>query len=172
VPGAVFEFVMGRLRAFLSDGGLRHDVVEAAVAGCGQDPRQAEEVARQLTDWTARPDWPQILAAYARCVRISRDFKESFAVDPQRFVSPAETELWRAVDLLEAEVREGTAGKPWTLNRFLGAFVPLVPKISKFFEDILVMAEEESLRRNRLGLLQRLSRLPRAWADLSCLEGF
>jgi glycyl-tRNA synthetase len=172
VPAAVFGFVVGRLRAFLSESGLRHDVVEAAVAGCGQDPHQAEQVARQLSEWIQKPDWPQILAAYARCVRISRDFKESFAVDPQRFAVPAEAELWTAVEHLEAQVGQGSAGPAGTMDRFLEAFVPLVPKISKFFEDVLVMTEEESLRQNRLGVLQHLSRLPRAWADLSFLEGF
>jgi glycyl-tRNA synthetase beta subunit len=172
VRAAVFEFVMGRLRALLGDSGLRHDVVEAAVVGCGQDPRQAEQVARHLKDWVQKPDWPQILAAYARCVRISRDFQESFTVDPRHFASPAEEELWKAVERLEAQVREGTTRHTWTLNRFLESFVPMIPSISRFFEDVLVMTEDESLRRNRLGVLQHISRLPRGWADLSQLEGF
>jgi glycyl-tRNA synthetase len=172
VPVEVFEFLLGRLKAVLSDSGLRHDVVEAVVAECGHDPHQAREMALELTGWMQRSDWPQILAAYARCVRISRDFRESFSVEPQRFASPAEAELWEAVQGLESLARDLVARHTWTLNGWLEAFVPMVPRISKFFEDVLVMAEEEPLRKNRLGLLQHIAHLPKGLVDLSRLEGF
>jgi len=172
VPVEVFEFLLGRLKAVLSDSGLRHDVVEAVVAECGHDPHQAREMALELTHWMQRSDWPQILAAYARCVRITRDFRESFAVEPQRFAISAEAELWEAVQRLESLARDLVARHTWTLNGWLEAFVPMVPRISKFFEDVLVMAEEEPLRKNRLGLLQHIARLPKGLVDLSKLEGF
>jgi len=172
VSEAVLEFLFGRLRTVLGETGLRHDVVEAVVAESGQDPHRAQGTAGELTGWTQRPDWPQILAGYARCVRISRDFQESYSVDPQRFTCSAEAELWQAVQQLESYGREQFEHGSWTLSRWLEAFVPMVTKISKFFEDVLVMADEESLRDNRLGLLQHIARMPKGMADLSRLEGF
>jgi glycyl-tRNA synthetase beta subunit len=48
----------------------------------------------------------------------------------------------------------------------------MVPAINRFFDDILVMAEETHTRENRLALLQRIADLPEDMADLSELEGF
>jgi glycyl-tRNA synthetase len=48
----------------------------------------------------------------------------------------------------------------------------LVPAINRFFDDILVMAEDTQTRENRLALLQRIANLAEGMADLSELEGF
>jgi glycyl-tRNA synthetase beta subunit len=48
----------------------------------------------------------------------------------------------------------------------------MIPAISKFFDDVLVMAEDQSLRENRLGLLQRIAGMAQGVADFSKLEGF
>ena len=48
----------------------------------------------------------------------------------------------------------------------------MIPAINHFFDDVLVMTEDERQRDNRLGLLQRISALAAEVADLSRLEGF
>jgi glycyl-tRNA synthetase len=48
----------------------------------------------------------------------------------------------------------------------------MIPAVNKFFDAVLVMAEDERVRANRLGLLQRIAALPQGAADLSLLEGF
>jgi glycyl-tRNA synthetase len=55
---------------------------------------------------------------------------------------------------------------------FLDAFAPMIPAISRFFEVVLVMVDDESLRANRLALLRRIAGLADGVADLSRLEGF
>jgi len=54
----------------------------------------------------------------------------------------------------------------------LAALDDLVPVITRFFEDVLVMDKDEALRRNRLGLLQGISALTEGIVDLSLVEGF
>jgi glycyl-tRNA synthetase beta subunit len=44
--------------------------------------------------------------------------------------------------------------------------------VNLFFEEVLVMAEDEKVRNNRLGLLQRIANLTTGVVDLSFLEGF
>jgi glycyl-tRNA synthetase len=51
-------------------------------------------------------------------------------------------------------------------------FLPLIPLINRFFEAVLVMAEDSTIRANRLGMLQRVAALASGVADFSCLEGF
>jgi glycyl-tRNA synthetase beta subunit len=48
----------------------------------------------------------------------------------------------------------------------------MIPAIDRFFEDVMVMTEDQTLRENRLALLQRVVRLARGVADFSRLEGF
>jgi glycyl-tRNA synthetase beta subunit len=48
----------------------------------------------------------------------------------------------------------------------------MAPVINRFFDDVLVMDEDEAVRQNRLALLQRVVALADGVADLSQLEGF
>jgi glycyl-tRNA synthetase beta chain len=48
----------------------------------------------------------------------------------------------------------------------------MIPAISKFFDDVLVMADDQAARENRLGLLQKIAGLAQGLADFSKLEGF
>ena len=48
----------------------------------------------------------------------------------------------------------------------------MIPAVNRFFDKVLVMAEDDALQRNRLGLLQRIAALADGVADLSRLEGF
>jgi glycyl-tRNA synthetase beta subunit len=107
------------------------------------------------------------LPAYARCVRITRDQTQQYPVDPQLLIEPAEKELYQA--LLKVEE---TPRRPGSMEDFLTTFLPIIPAISRFFEEVLVMAEDVRLRANRLGLLQRIVALPKGVADFSFLEGF
>ncbi len=166
VQAECLGFIVARLRNLL-EGEHRYDVAEAVVAAQGFDPAGAARAARQLEAWMGRPDWPSLLQAYARCVRILRDQPRSHEVDPARFVEAAEEALYQA--LLQAEARPRAMG---SVDDFLAAFEPMIPAITRFFDDVLVMAEEPTLRANRLGLLQRIAALADGVADLSRLEGF
>jgi glycyl-tRNA synthetase len=166
---ACFDFIAGRLRSYLMEReeGFRYDVVDAVLAEQAANPAGALRAVRALSGWIARPDWNTILPAYARCVRITRDQPERFAVAPQAFTDPAEKELHEA--LVQAETAQRTSG---SVEDFFTAFLPIIPIINRFFEAVLVMAEQPEVRANRLGLLQRVAGLAAGTADFSKLEGF
>ena len=71
--------------------------------------------------------------------------------------------------LQTAESVDRTAG---SVDDFLNAFLPLIPPIDRFFEEVLVMVDDESVRMNRLNLLGRIVALADGVADMSRLEGF
>lgn len=164
----VLDFIAGRLRGMLLEAGYRYDVVDAVLAAQEHNPARAARAVRELAVWVARPDWAQILPAYARCVRITRSYAENFNVEPATFVTPAERDLYAALRTAETRLTPAL-GSP---EAFLSAFVPLIPAINRFFDAVLVMDEDEALRRNRLGLLQRVAALAHGVADLAKLEGF
>ena len=163
----VLEFIIGRQRVLLLDSGFRHDVVDAVLAFQGHDPDLAKRAIQQLSDWVQREDWSNILPGYARCVRITRDQKESFALHPEACLEPAEKELFSALQVAEQGKRS-----TGSVDDLLNAFLPMLPLVNRFFELVMVMAEDKAIRENRLALLQRIVHLADGVADLSKLEGF
>jgi glycyl-tRNA synthetase len=167
---AALEFVVERLRGALREQGFRYDVVDAALAARGGDPFRAHQAVEELSRWVARDDWSRILDNYARCVRITRDLKERFTLDPAHFAQPAEEELYAAYQEARGQITPDSS-----VDEFLAAFLPLVDVIDRYFareSGVLVMAEDRALRGNRLAQLQHVAALAEGIVDLSRLEGF
>ncbi|MCE5207008.1 MAG: glycine--tRNA ligase subunit beta [Chloroflexi bacterium] len=160
-------FITGRMRNEFLERGYPYDVVDAVLAVQSHNPYSTLEAVKQLSEWTHRADWREILPAFSRCVRITRDKQEVFSVQPEELSLPAEKDLYAA--LLQAET---LARQPGSVDDFLNAFLPVIPAINRFFNEVMVMSDQEMERRNRLGLLQRLVKLSATAADLSYLEGF
>jgi glycyl-tRNA synthetase beta chain len=121
-----------------------------------------------LAEATQRDDWEATLNAYARCVRIVRASEEPYPLQPAALVEPVECELYAAFEKARASLSpaSSTAAVIAALRELL------VGPINAFFEGVLVMAEDESVRRNRLALLQRIRELTKGHADFSHLQGF
>ena len=160
-------FISGRQSALLLADGHRHDVVEAVLAAQGHDPAGAAAGVAALERWAEGEEWATTLQSFARCVRITRSQPPSANLNTEALIEPAEKEL--AAALQEAEARPR---RPGSVDDFLNAFRPMVPAVSRFFNDVLVMADDPAVRSNRLALLQRIVALADGVADLSKMEGF
>jgi glycyl-tRNA synthetase len=161
------NFIIERQRNLLLEMGKPFDVVDAILAAQGHNPSRAAQAVDDLSTWVSRDDWHHILPTYSRCVRITRDLTEIYPVGEQLFEQKAETDLYQALVSAEAQERQ-----PGAVNDFLNVFQPLMPLINEFFDQVLVMVEDEQVRKNRLGLLQRISALADGVVDMSKLEGF
>ncbi len=169
VQAQVLEFLAGRLSVLLKEAGYRYDVVDAVLAEQFANPAAAAEAVKQLQAWVEREDWSTILPGYARCVRIIRSAgvasNQLPLVSRQLFAEAEEKTLHEAI--------QSTVHRPpSTINEFLEIVVELIPSINNFFDKVLVMAEEETVRNNRLALVGQIASLSRGLADLSKLEGF
>jgi glycyl-tRNA synthetase len=161
------NFIIERQRNLLLETGERYDVVDAVLSAQGHNPSRAAHAVKTLKVWIERSDWNEILQAYARCVRITRDLTEIYPVDEKRFDESAERGLYRSLMIAEGKPRS-----PGSVDDFLNAFIPLIPDINQFFDQVLVMVDDELLRQNRLGLLLRIAALADGVVDMSRLEGF
>lgn len=161
----VLQFIADRLAVVLRESGIASSVVKAVVAEAGHDPYLAARTADELSLAVQAEDWQDVLNAYARCVRITRNLDQEYRLQPELLSEPAEQALWEALQRAQ-NTADGTL--PTLVNNLR----ELAPYIDRFFDDILVMAEDQKTRENRLALMQFAAALPRGLADLSELEGF
>jgi len=161
------NFIIGRLRNVFLDKGFAYDIVDAIVNAQGHNPAKAALAVQELSEWVARADWETILPAYSRCVRITRDQVSGIRYQALTETDPAEKALLEALEKAKKTAR--TSG---SVNDFLSTFEPMIPAIDQFFEEVLVMVDDEKVRDNRLALLQRVAALADNVADMSKLEGF
>ena len=113
----------------------------------------------------AEKDWDVLLPAYARCVRITRSQETIFTADKSVLVEKVEKDLF---DLTQKAI----AVEIDSIETFVKSFTPLIDPINAFFDQVLVMAEDEKLKESRLGLLQEIASMLDGIADLSKIEGF
>ncbi len=167
VQTQVIDFIGGRLRSWLDEGSWRADVIAAVLAQQAHNPWRAFESVRQLSTWVTRDDWQPTLEGFARCVRITRGESQRYTVNPALFSEAVEAQLHSAYQTAASSLNEESG-----VDRFLSAFVPMLPAVTAFFEGVLVNAEDAAVRQNRLGLLQAISAMQQGRADLSQLAGF
>jgi glycyl-tRNA synthetase len=164
----VSDFIGGRLRVVLNEMGFRYDVVDAVLAEQSANPAAAARAVKQLQAWVERDDWSTILPGYARCVRIIRSAAGAnvpASVHLELLVEAEEKKLYAAI-------QENVKARPATVDEFLNIVVKLIPSINAFFDKVLVMAEDEKIKQNRLALVGQIASLSKGIADLSKLEGF
>jgi glycyl-tRNA synthetase len=164
---ASLDFILGRLQNLFIDRGFRYDVVSAVLSEQGANPASAAKAVKGLSDWVNRSDWGRVLPTYSRCVRITRDLTEIYPIEANLLREDSERELFAGLTSVMNVNRRGGS-----IADFFQIFMPLVPVINQFFDEVLVMAEDQNLRKNRLGMLQQIAFLARGVADFSQLEGF
>jgi len=160
-------FLVQRLRVWLLDQTFRYDSVDAVLAERGHDPYLAYQTVQEFVPWVSSDDWMDLLNAYARCVRIVRSFETEFELRPERFVEPSTQRLYEAYLACQEQI-----GPQSSIDQLFTAFQPMIEPITTLFDDVLVMAEDKTLRENRLALLQRIAALTEGIVDLTRVEGF
>lgn len=164
----ILDFLAGRLKVVLNeaDASRKYDVVDAVLAEQSANPAASARAVKQLQAWVERVDWSTILPGYARCVRILKTADEvPKTIDERKFVEKEEKALFEAV-------QSTVHGSPSSIDDLLEIIVKLIPSINAFFDKVLVMAEDENVRQNRLALVGQIANLSAGIADLSKLEGF
>jgi glycyl-tRNA synthetase len=168
----VLAFIAGRLRVLLlEEYGLPNDAVDAVLAEQAHNPYRALLGTQALVEWVKRPEWNTVLDSFARCVRISRD-KPAYALHPDALTPAESAELYHAARQAHEALAANGGNGAGNVDAFLSAFVPVVPAVTRFFDKVLVMDSDASVRENRLALLQYIGALAKGRADLSHLNGF
>jgi glycyl-tRNA synthetase beta chain len=164
----VFQFMQDRLRVYLKDQGRAPDQVEAVAV---QAPTRIDRVPARLdavAAFRALPESEALAAANKRIQNILKKAGETGErVEVALLAEDAEKALFEAVTALAPLVETDLANLDYTgaLMRLAALKAP----VDRFFDEVMVMAEEPLVRANRLGLLNTLGRLMNSVADIGQL---
>ncbi len=171
----VVPFLHDRLKVYLRDRDIRHDVIDAALAMPGADDLTLlVNRATALQSFLATDDGTNLIQGFKRAHNILRQAEEkdgveySFGPDPKLAETPEETALFAALDSAEAAITPAMEAEDFAAA--MSALAGLRAPIDAFFEAVQVNAESAILRRNRLNLLHRISAACLAVADLTRIE--
>jgi glycyl-tRNA synthetase beta chain len=171
----IWTYLMERLRSWYleanSSSPITTEMFDAVLASRSHSPLDLDIRLRALQAFLALPDAESLAAANKRIANILRKVSAevSGAVDTVRLIEPAEQQLFQHVVAMERAVNSLLARREYAAA--LSQLASLREDVDKFFDSVMVMAEDPEVRANRLGLLVRLRGLFLQIADLSRLPG-
>ncbi len=192
LTAAVLTFFVARVRGFLEEEGVAYDVIDAAMADWGRegDAARATAKARALRAFKGSGAFENLSASYIRVTGLAgKTAPGEKAPRPNLFSEPAEFELYQACLAAQERIGSTLAGVEERARRMaaaghgpdamatlfdgyqkvLGELSTLRPVVDRFFDAVLVMAEDETTRENRLALIKAVAALMGAAGDLSKL---
>ena len=172
IAAEVYEFITDRLRRYFldRDDSLDTETFDAVLA---RQPSSLVDFERRLEAVQAFIELDaaaSLAAANKRIANILRQAGDDVADDVKEklLTEPAEAALYEALGKADEKVQPLLAERRYTdaLNELAG----LRETVDRFFDDVMVMAEDKALRNNRLALLSRLRELFLDVADISRLS--
>jgi len=172
----VVTFIHERLKVFLRNDGVRHDVIDACLALPGNDDLWLVVArARALGAVLATEDGENLVQGFKRANNILAQAEKADGVayeygpDRKYAEDASEVALFDALDNADAAIQAALEGEDFATA--MGAMAALRTPIDAFFEAVQVNADNEIVRRNRLNLLHRIRETCLKAADLSKVEG-
>lgn len=164
----ITEFLYDRVRGYLKDKGYTTNEVEAVVS---LRPQRLDDIMGRMEavrTFAALPEAAALAAANKRITNILRKNTEAIGpVAPALFQEDAESALHAAIERVRPGVEAAFAGGDFT--GALRDLAQLREAVDRFFDGVMVMADDAALRANRLALLSSLHALANRVADISKL---
>jgi glycyl-tRNA synthetase beta chain len=161
---AVLEFFKGRFENQLLSQGHPYDVVDSVLAAGMDHLALTSDKIAAMEAFKSHPDFQPLAISFKRVANIIRDFHHG-APNPDLFADVEENRLHAAFLQIRQVVRAHIDGGDY--SSALIEMARLRNPVDAFFEKVMVMADDEKVRINRLSLLLDISTLFREVADFS-----
>jgi len=164
IVAEVVEFIRLRLVNMLTAQGAPADVVDAVLSAAFAEPVDAVERVKALAALKGREDFEPLSVAFKRVGNIIKGGLDE-PVATSLFEADCEKELFVQLQQVETQVVELVADRnyPEALEAIAGLRAP----VDAFFDGVMVMADDQAVKNNRLALLTRIAGLFRGIADFS-----
>jgi len=175
VPGvaksqdAVLDFIYDRLRGYLRDQGYSANQVAAVLDARPDAIADLPARLAAVQAFAALPESAALSAANKRIVNILRKSggEAAVAVEPARLAEGAEEDLYRTFQRLTPQVEDDFGRGDFT--NALRILATARPAVDRYFDDVMVMADDPAIRANRLALLRGVAGTMNRVADISKL---
>ncbi len=171
----LLSFFHDRLKVFLKDEGISHDVIDASLAMPGNDDLLLlVNRAKALAAFLKTDDGGNLIQGFKRANNILSQAEDkdgveySYGADIKFAEDDTEKALFKALDAADANIAPAMAAEDFATA--MSAMADLRAPIDAFFETVQINADSEVLRRNRLNLLHRIRTICLSVADLRKLE--
>ena len=176
VVADLLSFFHDRLKVFLKDQGIRHDVIDAVIAMPGNDDLTLlVNRATALSDFLKTDDGTNLLQGLKRAANILAQAEEkdgveySFGADPKYAETDQERALFAALDQAQPAINAAMQAEDFPAA--MSAIAALRAPIDAFFDAVQINTDSQILRRNRLNLLSQIRAAGAAIADFNKIEG-
>lgn len=163
------QFIMERLRAWATEAGIETNTLHAVAAGRAGTVADFMARARAVQAFADDPAMASLIAANKRASNLLRQagIDAATEVDDAHLAEPAETRLYQAARKADQRLANHLAEADYPAA--LQELARLREPVDRFFDDVMVMCEDETLRNNRLALLAGLRGLFLDIADVARL---
>ncbi|TPW32383.1 glycine--tRNA ligase subunit beta [Martelella alba] len=170
----LLSFFHDRFKVYLRDMGARHDLIDAVLTGDADDLEVVARRVEALTKFLDSEDGQNLLAGEKRASQLlaaeeKKKTKVAEKVDPALFEVPAEKALYEAILSASAAAEKAAAAEEFF--HAMEALSALRAPVDAFFTDVLVNADDEAVRANRLALLAMIRQATEKVADFSKISG-
>ncbi|MFD2165804.1 glycine--tRNA ligase subunit beta [Thalassotalea euphylliae] len=170
VESDVIEFVMGRFRAYYEEQGISVDVIQAVLVNKPTAPLDFEQRIKAVAHFKTLPAAETLAAANKRVGNILAKFDGELlsSVNADLLQEDAEKQLATAFDNINSQLSASLAEKDY--QQALTSLATIKTEIDNFFEHVMVMADDEAIKTNRLTLLSAIRSRFLEVADISLLQ--
>ncbi len=158
------DFLIQRIRFALQEKGIEHDVIEAVLAVPFDNVAGLFNKAVVIEEFLQGPLLDDVITAYNRVANLAKNAKGT-AVDKSLFEDISEKELYRTMQAVENALK-GVEEPEKRLKKLQLFRQP----VDHFFDNVMVMVDDEVLRNNRLNMLAALKTTFNRMADFSKLQ--
>lgn len=184
-PSDLLSFLHDRLKVYLKDQGVRHDIIDACISIPDGAPAGAMEGnddltllvkrAKALSETLKTDDGENLIQGFKRANNIlsqaeaADGVEYSYGADIKFAETDEERALFDALDKAEAQINPAMAAQDFTAA--MSAMASLRGPIDAFFDAVQVNSDNSTVRRNRLNLLSRIRTICSSVADLTKIDG-
>lgn len=166
----VIEFMLGRFRAWYQDEGFSVDIIQAVLARRPTKPADFDQRVKAVSHFRELDAAESLAAANKRVGNILAKFEGELPteIDLSLLQEDAEKALAENVEVLTEALEPAFATGNY--QQALSQLAALREPVDAFFDNVMVMADDEALKKNRLTLLNNLRNLFLQIADISLLQ--
>ncbi|MGO3469090.1 MAG: glycine--tRNA ligase subunit beta [Weissella hellenica] len=162
VVNDVVSFLTDRVVKALQSQKVRYDIINAVTTGELTDTTQMFKSAVALSAHIDDDNFREGVESLTRVMRLTTKNPTDAAVDSALFENAAESQLYAEASLLE--------GAEFTTDELLKALLGLQPAIAAYFDETMVIVDDEAVKQNRLASLQSVSNQANKVANFMALD--